>query len=461
MKTKKTVIAVLTAVALISAAFIAGCTDGLTDKYAEESYYIPKGKGIVRLNIIDDSKERTILPLPALSSRVFDVVITSTTSNSANNKTLTKVSYASLTGSGANATITLNVDTYSISVTAFDSTNNPIAGWNNNSTNFSVTAGSSKGFNVELKPYTTGNGTFSFNITPSSNGATVFDIVGYPSGTSIGSSYPGYTAGTSIAFPATLSAQANTSITLVSGYYLVKVTATLTNYQTMEYIHALHIYQNMTSTMDALTVPALVKNTFTITYNLDGGDDTNDDFDDTTPSTETVKYGNFTTGINGSLAPVGSVDAFEGWYTGQSGTGTKWTLGNGAGATRVTADQTLYANWVPAGTTGTVSFTITFPIDEEADVSGSTTISRAAIYGGGTLVLTLAEPSTDSWSNIEWTVGGKVITGAHVTNSDKTLTINNSATFWESLILMLLLLKTICHIIPQQLELKLILKPIA
>jgi hypothetical protein len=427
MKTRKTVVVVLMATLLVLAALIAGCMspalEETSNKDAENSYQPPpEGKGIVRLKIIDDSNARTILPLPDITNRTFDVVFTSSTGTTANNVNLTGRTYAQLTGGGFSQS--LDPDSYNVSVTAYDSSSNAIAGWSR-ATPLAVSAGASVTVSAVLVPYTSGGtGTFAFNITPSSTvgAVTSFDIFSYADDDSVSG------------YPKTLAAASNSTETLPSGYYLVKVRASLTNYQTMEYIHALHIYQHMTSTMDALTVPALVKNVFTITYDLDGGDDTGGNFSDSTPSTEIVKYGNFTTGKGGSLAPVGTSDTFEGWYTAANGGGTKWTLGNGAGATRVTGDTTLYANWIAAGSPGNATFAITFPIDEQALVTGDTTISRAAIYGGGTLALTLtAPPAPASWTDIEWRLSGTPITGTPLTDGGRTLTINNSVTFWELL----------------------------
>jgi hypothetical protein len=89
----------------------------------------------------------------------------------------------------------------------------------------------------------------------------------------------------------------------------------------------------------------------------------------------------------------------------------------------------------PSSAPSNVSFTITFPINDQASVTGPTTITRKAIYGGSTLVLTFADPVTSSWSNIQWSINGTPITGTPVSGTGgKTLTINNSATFLEFLV---------------------------
>jgi len=82
-------------------------------------------------------------------------------------------------------------------------------------------------------------------------------------------------------------------------------------------------------------------------------------------------------------------------------------------------------------TNGTANITITFPIDEKANVTGTTTITRSAFFGGTTITLTL---DNADWGTISWKINDNTITGTPISNVNKTgdqLTINNSATFVE------------------------------
>jgi len=456
MKTRKTVIAVLMAILLISAALM-GCMNSLegTDNDAENNYQVPVGKGVISFkNVTLDT--RTVLPDPDLSNRLFDVDILSTTpaNSTANDKKLVKVGYSTLIGAGANASIALNPDTYTISVVAYNSASQPVASWSESA--FTIGAGGTKNFVITLTAYGvvgSTTGTFAFNITPSSTtgATTTFDIRTYPGDSTIGSSYPSYTTdggttGDIHVFPETLSATTGPdSITLTSGYYIVKITSALAGYQTVEEIHALHIYQNMVSTLPTLTMSALVVNTFSVTYNLNGGSDTNSNYNNTSPwSTESVKYGNYAKGLGSPpVNPVGSVDTFSGWYT-DSGTttGNEWVLASN----RVFSNQTLYAKWTSPSTPGTGTFNITFVIDDEFDNftvnSGSTTISRSALFGStagaSTVSLTINPPAGGgNWTSVSWSINGTPIGSPHLATTvdpNDTLIINNSATFWEFLV---------------------------
>jgi len=98
-----------------------------------------------------------------------------------------------------------------------------------------------------------------------------------------------------------------------------------------------------------------------------------------------------------------------------------------------------------ASSNGTGTFNITFQIDDEYDdfsvVSGSTTISKSALFGSvanaATVSLTIDPPTSGgNWASVSWSINGTTIGAPHLTTTivaNDTLTINNSATFWEFL----------------------------
>jgi len=447
MKTKKIVIAVLTAALLISVLLIAGCYDqirgGLPGKDTEDTYPIPpKGKGIVRLKIVDQNA-RTILPhATPLGDMVYDLEVTdqNALNLSPTNITQTKITYGKI--STDFSVLTLEDGTYEISIIAYIASESvpdsgvfdvftPIASWNNNNATFTVNSGVSETLVAVLKPNTTtGTGTFVFNISPSSNGTTIFDILTYGSTpATITNSYPGYALGETYVFPKTLSASTGDDhVTLNSGYYYVKVTSTLANYQTIEYIHVLHIYANMTSTMDSLSMPTLVQNKFVVTYNLNNVDDESHNY--TNNETESVFYGNYAV-KGGTVEPENDNYTFNAWSTTQSGTYTAWVFN----ANRVLQNETLYARWTADGTPLGISFTI----QEKLTVSTNTLdISRASIFGAistPTVIKLTATNPTDNLSDIKWSTSNVDISSKITSDdeTDDTLTIDNDQIFWQLL----------------------------
>jgi len=437
MKTRKVVIAVLTAIVLISALFIAGCIDQIEELSAKPKtieaqgaytndgdYQIPAGKGLVVIKI-NDSDARTILPDPDLANRKFNLLIKD--SSNADIVNVSALTYSQMTtagGTGNYKTVSMQGGTgYSFSIVAIDTSNNAVAGYD---TTFSITSGSTTTISAVLKPYTAGTGKFSFNFTASTNGSSTFDILPYPGSSSIGTSFTGTITGNPTTFP--LTASASGTINLNSGYYTVKITSTLAKHQTREYIHALHIYQNMESVLDSVNMGTLVQNEFDVNFNLNllsGDSNSNATY---SGATQSKKYGHYADNPCSTGNPTSTnLNTWVGWNTKIDGTGDTWNFTS----SRVLADITLYGKWTLAGTPGSASIDISFPIDDQASVTGTTTIDKTALLGGTTIVLKLAN---NSWNAIKWSIGGNTIGAPHVTDNDNTgdtLTINNSTTFLE------------------------------
>ncbi|MDR2716740.1 MAG: InlB B-repeat-containing protein [Treponema sp.] len=420
MKTRKMVIAVLTATLLISAALIAGCTnppDGLSFKPGtEDNFQIPEGKGVVRLKI-SDSDARTILPTP-LATMYYDVIFTHATT-SANNKTIpadisadNKVAFGAVSG----IPIALATGNYSVVITAYNNLAGtiPIAGWTGN---VSITATQTTGQTANLIAFVdgTGSGTFSYSITVPAGTTNTFDIVKSGGGTTS----PTLIAGTNAA-----------SIPLTSGYYTVKVTSSQTDYLTQQYVRVLHIYPAMTSTMPTISITALVKNRFQVTFEPDDGTVEDTSTNDYSAVTD-IKYGSKLTDP-GDPIPDLSGYSFGGWYKNSSYTGGAWDFDTD----RVLADYDLFAEWIAPGATGNVNFTVTFTFNDvaNASASGGGTINRGNFVSGSTVTLTLAAPTTGSWSGITWYISGMDATDVadHV-NGSNALVINNSSDFWDVL----------------------------
>jgi len=456
MKTKKIVIAVLTAALLLSVLLIVGCYDqlsglnGLSGKDAEDNYPIPEGKGIVRLKVVEPNI-RTILPVaPALNAMVYDLSITNANpSIVSSNKTEVKCNYAKIQN---DYSLLVLVDgSYSISIIAYTASESipdsgtfdvftSIASWDNDSTNFTVTGGESTPLVAVLKPNdTTGEGTFAFNITPSSNGVTTFDICNYNSSSSIGTSYPGYVDGVTgdlYDFPETLSsATGSDSVTLASGYYLVVVKSVLASHQTIEYTHVLHIYANMKSTMEPLQMPTLVKNEFVVTYNLNNVSDSGNNYTSNV-STENIKFGNYA--VKGKTqVPANSSYNFEGWFTAASApNGTKVDFTDPG--TRIIDDLPVFARWTAKGT----DLGLSFSVEDPTSVALTGEINQTKIFNGTvTPIQFILTAGSATLSNIKWRISTNIthndlVTAGRISNTNvngDTLTINDNQIFWQLL----------------------------
>jgi len=435
MKTRKTVIAVLAAVLVISIALIVGCIEpqdavSVVKPVIEDNYQIPEGKGIVRFKI-SDSNARTILPDNTstglqVSAMYFDIKFTTTPGNVSSYYPKEGDGLAApvakvIHGSINNVAISLPAGNYDVLITAYaESTGaTPIAGWTS-TTPLAITSGVDNpvAVNANLTGFTNGNknGTFIPNITiPAAPYTANLNIKGY-----------GNVEDRNI--PLTNNATYNTAQTLPSGYYIVTISLSQLHYQTIQYIYALHVYPAMSSKMPALSVVpvSLTQNEFAITFNIGS-----EGLDNTSLFASPVYYG-FGHYIDiADPHPTNTGMGFGGWYK-DAGFSTLWVKNS----ERVKNTQTLYANYVPSGSPGSNPFNITFSITDlgsGAVVSSDLyTISRDDFTSGITgSSITISLSGT--WDTVLWSVSG--LTNAVVddhTNSN-VLVINNSQDFWPAL----------------------------
>jgi len=434
MRTKKTVIAVLAAVIVISAALIVGCIEpqgGTTAKLEfEDNYQIPEGKGIVRFKITDDGL-RTILPaITSASSQVYTITFekggttlyhpstdgTGTTSSGA------KIAYGNIN----NSPLEVDVGTYTVTLTGWDPTTPtiPITGWTG-SVSIDQAA---KPVTAYLKGIVDGQNTgkFAYDITLPAGVSSTFTATKY---------------GTSTTIPIALTAgiqNAPSPVTLDSGYYTVKLLVSETFYQTRSYVYILHIYPEMTSTMTALSVPSLIKNTFDVTFSLNGETwDSTGSPSYTGNTTQHILYGLYATSPGTPKATSGA--SFIKWNTLAAGNGNDWLDADFA-TNRILADVSLSAQWLAAGTKGDINTTIYFNVNDlasgQVSATASATISRN-FASNGTVTFTLAAPAAPlgggTWSDILWHVGGSEYEyqnpGPTFVNASGELIINQSGEF--------------------------------
>jgi len=481
MKTKKTVFAVLAAVLLISAALIVSCIDPLEEITAKPktsgaaeaagaegvagavdvvevddiiNFPIPAGKGVVKFKI-SDSSARTIMPeLPNLSTMLYTIEFVTATNPGTNNKTLTRVGATT-----ANAAITLNAVTYtSVHITAYDAADisgaHPVAGWNNSldttyATGVPITNGGSVAINANLIAFKgTDNGKFHYNITIPSDTYTSKSLAIYdPSDLTTALDLTDFDGGNPSLNPIDITASGavqSADITLLSGYYTIILTVAKTDYQTRQYVRAVHIYPEMTSIFTQV-VPALtqIKN-FTVTFNL-GTISSVAVVDDTVPNGGSGNNYIQSKDYIAKLSPYGNTPiavnfptyTFGAWYK-ESALTNLWNFASDM----ILGNTTLYASWNAPGTTGTVTFTVTF---DYADIlSGALTgksITRGTFNEGSFFSLTLGvAPDGGDWNNVKWHVANPGDSGNEIdftsstfspsiTNSGKTLTINNSSAY--------------------------------
>jgi hypothetical protein len=424
MKTKKTVIAVLTAVLLITAALIVGCMtqlDEVSDKDTKENYQIPKGKGVISIRFAD-SKARTILPVPDLSSYTYDLLITKGGVPVKNEAALT---YTQLT-TGDHKAITLDEATgYSISLIA-KSGGKAVGGWDNGGTTFDIDEGQDTELTASLTATSTGQGTFTYTIKKATNGTTTFDVFNLAGTISIGDTYYGaVNNGETPSFPITVAGTESGTITLAAGFYLVKVTATSSATQTIQYIHVLHIYDNLDAELEQdLSGITLAVDRFTVTYHIPDTDK-NGNYNDGDHDDD-VYYGTvLNERNNGVEGPSFDGLVFNGWYTAGDFelSGQHFVMGTN----RVFNTLNLYAKTsVPGSATGDLKIDINFDyLDEPGELVYPTDVSKATFFSvGGEVVIT----ASGLTGTLIWNIGGDDINSG-LSVGDTVLTINNSSTF--------------------------------
>jgi len=418
---KRRFLAVLTAALLISAALITGCTNQFDEQNKpDDNVIIPEGKGLVRLNLADNSA-RTILPsspLPLVTSMYYDIEFTARTNPGTNSKSLSRES-----STDAQKPIVLAVGTYDVTITAWNASTGgkALAGWKSPTEGIVVASGVSTPVSANLLGWTKdGDGIFTYTIT----------VPAFPAApllTWIGSSY--YACKIEIyddnddlvdvdiddsPIPTSLTAGGATtrSIKLPAGYYTVVITLSVFNCQDRIITNVLHVYNTMTSSY-TYSVPAVNQNIFTVRFSLNGqmADDPDSEFS-IGPTLNKIEQliENIGKPTDPGL-PKSTTHTFGGWFRNAGGTGTAWDFANDL----VFQDTILYAKWTEKGTEG-ATITITFTVSDASIASSKVPtdytgpITYDAINDGDVALVYTLQGGT--FTNIKWDLDGIAIAGA-------------------------------------------------
>jgi len=455
MKTRKTVIAVLSAVLLISAALIVGCLsefEGAAIKKAEEdNFVVPKGKGLIKFKI-KDGRPRTIMPTADLSTMYFIFKFTDADPLSDD---FGQVTYHPDDGTrelySSSMSVALDEGTYSVAIEAYNygtdgSDGDLITAWSSltdlpTPTTYTIdTTTPTRNVNASLKGVIDGVGTGTFNyhitvpvITSHLNAASDFDYTARTLEV-----YEDDESALAISPIIDLTDGANTDsdIQLVSGQYWVIVTLSADNCQDRVLRNVMYIYNGLPTyygTSDpggTIDVPPIVQNTFIVRY-----------FSNVTPNTTvdgTLSGGHLDQPIVNASAPLdpfrlqspdSATHNFDGWFT-TSGGNTPYNF-----YTKIFADARVYAQWsLKTGTPG-LSFTITFTITDGgagkvyADDDNPVSPSYNSILSGlaGTSLTFYTDLTNATWK-IDGTTIGTNVSSITLDNTNATTWVGHLAT---------------------------------
>jgi hypothetical protein len=289
MKTRKTVIAVLAAVLLISAMLIIGCmeqVDGISEKdTTEDDYPVPVGKSRVKFKI-SDGIERTILPSTSLSGKyfVFDFLDVSGDATDGDHVRWPTTSPDRVAYS---ATISAIVpeSTYKVTVTAYNAETGgqEISGWTSPGNYNIKPANAPNTINVTLNGILDGigDGIFTYSIVvPAITQPTNTTIAYIPNGDGTGgtdtdSMLLEVYKGSSLEYSKVIAVTGATNspiggVLLKSGYYNVIVTLKANNCQNRVMRSVMHIYNGLTSDYSPTVYPP-VQDKFTIAFDTKTG----------------------------------------------------------------------------------------------------------------------------------------------------------------------------------------------
>jgi uncharacterized repeat protein (TIGR02543 family) len=411
-KTKKRLyFAALTAALLVSAALVVGCMNPWDGAAANQgsgdedvSFNIPAGKGIVRLKIAN-SGARTILPdhtaFPV--EDMFFKVEFRCPGAPANDRIIPTGTADYIDYSELGDPIVLPADAYNILITAYDDADQttavPIAAWDTITIDpglVTVSATIATPVTVALEALIgDDDGYFDYSIvTPESIGGfdriemEIFEYDGTPYDT----------------IPLLEDEDNADVLIMLSGYYIIKITIEETGYLSREIVSALHIYPAMTSPY-SVTIDALIKNVFDVTFSMNGKTDTSTHYPSTI--TKSVNNGNTLAAAYATIGgpPTAAGWTFDGWYDNAT-SGNLWISNSGVTSKRVYDDLDLYAQWTAS--VGVV-FTVTFETQDEASISGgSGQLSIEALEQGGSVILSL---DGTGWNNYYWVVAGMDLDG--------------------------------------------------
>jgi len=395
MKTKKIVMAVLSAALVI--AFIIGCNipQEITDSSSDVEQLTPDGKVRVRLNITDSkTNPRTVVPVTTGYSTLanfdhFNVIIKNSSNTDVTPDGTANTGDFNWKGNISSTQLTTEVmpltpGQYTFTIIAFNNVNTngsyKLAMGSN-----TVTVGSSNStVSISLKEIVDGEGKGSFGISSNASGydtatLTLVKLVGtssviLPSDSNIKSGF--------------------TTIQLDSGYYRMTIALGASGKESVSVIEIVHIYEGFLTTYST-TLPTLRSNLYKIdyVYTLDSG------ARGSAPADENVSHGNniTNTAATGCTPPTNMI--FGAWYDDvDSGA----VAGNVVtGSTKIIKPLTLYAKWEPSSVNASFS-----PISIEWTSPIVPTFSGAADYNQSTsdidFTITLTNPGNFVTSSIVW-----------------------------------------------------------
>jgi len=417
MKTKKRgIYAALAAVLLITAMLVTTCSDPLNSLSApqEEGQARlappPKGRAYLIVNIPEAGPSRTIIPTTpgTLYYKVDIAGVTVGTNTYDNTNAISNGNFSS--GNSAVFNVALG-DTYDVVVGAYTSFTAP------NTFSGLIATGGETGVTIdgtglgatdpiELEPIVNGTvtGDFSYDIAfPSTTPDTAtISITAYAT-----------PAGTNLATQSNLITANSGTVSLVSGYYWVRVLLTKDRYEDVTYSHILHVYGSQESEWSP-TLADLNKNTYDVIYNPN--------YTTPTPPSEITDSNGALGWAHGTTVTINSTAAawtraayaLDSWHTvaanASQTSANQWIFGS----TLIRHDTTLYPKWrLVTGLTVTI-----VPYTNPAD-PGATLFSPAFVdFEQDDIASGLASPFQVVASGIDtpsdtdgWYFGSTLITG--------------------------------------------------
>jgi len=437
MKTKKTLLAVLTAVLVM--ALIISCANPFENENPNgnnEQLPVPEGRTLVRLSF-GNSNARTIYPDTSafvdpedFGNFILKVV------NTSDNATETLATpfddycvYTDFDVGGSGVFDLTSGKNYTFTIYAFvdDSETfdlddplscKPIAMGSKSVTNLST---SNAGIVIELNEIINGTntGTFAWDVDVATNDYATASLtlatVAAP--------------GTAVRTIDLVANSTDSDPTIPSGYYRMVITLTKAKHQTVYVRETIHIYAGLTTTYDA-TLPALRSNWHQVDFDYDGA--TTDGPTDTEAEHGTTIAVAYATEKGDSDPPENTGDTtkvFGGWYYDSGYTKPA------AGTALILQPVTLYAKWIPADTT--INFTISLnwtgggtpPV---VTGSGSYTYATLGDPNSGTLTLSASITGITSSSYV-WYADHELSTsigsGATLTITDMPVNSTNAPWF--------------------------------
>jgi len=443
MKTRKTVIAVLAAVLLISAALIVGCIsqfDGVSvEEREEDNYQAPAGKALIKFKI-SDGRARTIMPTADVESMYFKFIFidsdTITGPHTINWPTTGTVEYS------GNISIPLDPETYTVSINAYSDSdgNNLITAWSSGSTTYQVDTGTSTPIDAYLEgDLSGGQGKFNYHITiPDLIQPAITELDNYVKTLTIlesddlavatlvlddGSDTP---VDNPIELEAADGINFNTDkIILDAGQYYVYLTLSADHCQDRVIKNVMYIYRNLPTNYgtedESIEVEPPVQSEFTVRVHStvepdNGGTLTGVDILDVPCNNAVAATNPF------NAAPEHSQYTWAGWWA-DSAHNTAWNWN-----TKIFKDTNVYAYW--QANTG-AGITIYFDIvdgGEDAIISDAGnpvgSFSWDDIAGDSPTVTLIF---TTELTSAKWYLDGVLLTATQTTIPNDTLTISKTS----------------------------------